>query len=183
MKCFVGEGRRGWIEMLHKECKIQKLLLWSVFVDDFPTVKTIIESSVADSKILNCRYRGYTILGWAEELNFVDIIRVLTSAGAVPFGSPHNPWSIISSMIIFDKASWVFENIKRLISKGHDVNKCDTRCEYNTELFETKLNVMAGEAPFNVTMNARRFDIMKLLLLNGAQPLRSERNLLQFFDT
>jgi ankyrin repeat protein len=63
------------------------------------------------------------------------------------------PKSIIS-LVISDR-KWAFDDVNFLIRKGHDVNKGD-------EL---------RELPFYEALTWGRYDIVKLLLLNGAQPI------------
>jgi hypothetical protein len=80
------------------------------------------------------------------------------------------PASIIS--LVIDDRRWAFEDVKFLIRKGHDVNKYDQN--------NSSSNRCRG-SPFYVALRSHRYDIAKLLLLNGAKPLPTNPNYLHYF--
>jgi hypothetical protein len=77
--------------------------------------------------------------------------------------------SIIS--LVIDDRKWAFEDVKCLIRKGYDVNKYDQ----NSSEFDRY-------RPFHVALRRYRYDMTKLLLLNGAQPLPAYPNNLKYHN-
>ena len=100
---------------------------------------------------------GYPLIKWTTELEMgTEMRQCLIEARFTPEGTSkisEGPKSIIS-LVISDR-KWAFDDLNFLIRKGHDVNKGD-------EL---------RELPFYEALTWGRYDIVKLLLLNGAQPI------------
>lgn len=151
--------------------------LQTVFVESLmdhnTTVVATLAGSIAD--LCELRYRGYSMLGWANELNLMEITEVLRKIGGfLSRGTKHCGWSAISSVLLMENNHLV-ENVACLIAKGHDVNKRHADYTRSASNMADKGLVMIDETPFYVALKIGRYDIMGLLLLNGAEPLKDER--------
>jgi len=146
--------------------KIQGLLAQKVLDRELPIVQAIVDTrreskseiNVAfEQCILRTNFNGFPLIKRATELEMsTEMRQFLIEAGFKPEGTSklsEEPVSIIS--LVIDDRKWAFEDVKCLIRKGHDVNKCDRW----------------SQLPFHVALGWQRSDIVKLLRLNGAQPL------------
>ena len=156
---------------------IKHLLETQVLERELPIVQAIVGTrSVSNSEInvefeqclLRTTFNGYPLIKWAKELEMsTEMVTFLIEAGFTPGDTSkisEGPKSIIS--LVIDKRKWAFEDVKLLIRMGHDVNKCDE----NSSDF-----ALRGILSFHVALRSGRYDIAKLLLLNGAQPLPTNR--------
>lgn len=170
--------KHNWDEKLLKR-HLHSHFLAALFSHNATAVATLVQCrSVILLNLDELRYRGYSFLGWAEELNLTDIVDILREAGGYRSrGTKHCAWSTISSVLLMENEHLV-ENVATLISKGHDVNKKHADYTYspsNLTDIPSSTSVMIDETPFYVALKIGRYDVMGLLLLNGAEPLQEER--------
>lgn len=138
-------------------------------------VKAIITGVDAEpelqSELRKLRYKGYTALRWAEVLESREIVDFLKRKKFVALGSSTNAWSAISSIIIIENEHMI-QNVATLINKRHDVNKPHSDFTHSdSNQCDTQDRVMLNETPFLVALKTGRYDVMALLLMNGALPL------------
>jgi len=156
--------------------KFPRLLKKQVLNRELPIVQAIVDTRRRSRSqrnkgfercLLNAHFSGYPLIKWATELEMsTEMRQFLIEAGFTHEGTSkisEGPESIIS--LVINNRKWAFEDVKCLIRKGHDVNKCDRW----------------GELPFHVALGWQRYDIAKLLLLNGAQPLPTNPGHLSYF--
>ena len=126
------------------------------------------ERNVAfEQGLLKTTFNGYPLIEWATELEMSTEMRTfLIEAGLTPGDTSKisEGREYIISLVI-DNRKWALEDVKCLIRKGHDVNKGDAW----------------EQLPYHEALISRRYDIAKLLLLNGAQPLPTKGNTLNYF--
>ena len=108
---------------------------------------------------------GYLLLELTRELEMCTEMRqFLIESHFTPEGtSKLCEGYAFTICFIIDNRKWAFEDVKLLICKGHDVNCSDFG------------------PPFYVALRRHRYDIAKLLLLNGAKPLPTNPNYLHYF--
>jgi hypothetical protein len=161
---------------------IQYILAQQVLERELSIVQAIVdtrrksksERNVAfEQGLLKTTFNGYPLMKWATELDMSTEMKLfLIETGFTP-GSiskiSEGPASIIS--LVIDYRKWAFEDVKYLIRKGHDVNKYDQN--------SSKLN-SCRQSPFHVALRSYRYDIAKLLLLSGAQPIPRNTNYLNY---
>jgi len=158
------------------ENTIQDLLAEKVLERELPILQAIVDTRREsnseinvefEQRLLRTTFHGYPLIKWATELEMsTEMRQFLIEAGFTHEGTSkisEGPESIIS--LVINNRKWAFEDVKCLIRKGHDVNKCDRW----------------GELPFHVALGWQRYDIAKLLLLNGAQPLPTNPGHLSYF--
>ena len=110
-------------------------------------------------------FYGYPLLKWATELEMCTEMRqFLIESRFTPESTSKlcEGYAFIICLLI-DNRKWAFEDVKLLICKGHDVNCSDFG------------------PPFYVALRRHRYDIAKLLLLNGAKPLPTNPKYLHYF--
>jgi len=164
-------------------CNIPSLLAKKVLEREFPIVQAIVDTSresksernvAFEQGLLKTTFNGYPLIQWATELEMsTEMRQFLTEAGFTHEGTSkisEGPVSIFN--LVIDDRKWAFEDVKYLIRKGHDVNKCDQ----NSPNFGR-----CGQLPFHVALRSGRYGIAKLLLLNGAQPLPTNRGNFGYF--
>jgi hypothetical protein len=155
---------------------IQGLLAKQVLDRKLTIVQTIVDTRRESNSEINVEFEqclmratfnGYPLLKWATQLEMsTKLRRFLIEAGFTPGGTSkisEGPASIIS--LVIDDRRWAFEDVQFLIRKGHDVNKYDQN--------NSSSNRYRG-SPFYVALRSHRYDIAKLLLLNGAQALPAD---------
>jgi hypothetical protein len=118
--------------------------------------------------LFNMTFKGYPLMKWVIELQGMttEMGKYLLKTGFrhLSYSKIHEgPVSMIS--LVIDDRKWAFEDVKCLIRQGHDVNKYDQKSSMFNE---------CRKSPFHVALIRDRFDIAKLLLLNGAQPLPTD---------
>lgn len=114
---------------------IQGLLAKRVLERDLPIVQAIVDTRrdsnseinvVFEQCLLRTTFNGYPLIKWATELEMsTEIRQFLIETGFTPEGTSkisEGPVSIVS--LVIDDQKWAFEDVKFLIRKGHDVNKC-----------------------------------------------------------
>ena len=153
--------------------KIKELLAKKVLDRELSIVQAIVDTRRESNSEINVEFEKYLLrtdfmdfllLTWAAELEINTEMRqflidaVFTTEGTSKISEETAPF--IS--LVIDDRKWAFEDVKCLIRKGHDVNKCDQ----NSSDF-----ARWGQLPFHVALRSYRYDIAKLLLLNGAQYL------------
>ena len=115
--------------------------------------------------LLRTTFYGYLLLKWTTDLEMcTEMKQFLIESRFTPEGTSkiyEGSASIIR--LVIDDRKWAFEDVKLLICKGHDVNSSNF------------------EPPFYVALRSHRYDIAKLLLLNGAKPLPTNPNYLHYF--
>ncbi|XP_071153790.1 uncharacterized protein [Mytilus edulis] len=155
--------------------QICKWLIEAIFNHNLNVVKAIITGVDVEpelqSELRKLRYKGYTALRWAEVLESREIVDFLQRKEFVALGSSTNAWSAISSIIIIENEHLI-QNVATLINKRHDVNKPHSDFTHSdANQCDTQDRVMLNETPFLVALKTGRYDVMALLLMNGALPL------------
>ena len=169
---------------------IQDLLAQKVLDRELPMVQAIVDTRRESNSginlefeqcLLRTTFNGYPLIKWATELEMSTELRTyLIEAGFIPGDTSKiskGPVSIISLTI--DDRKWAFEDVKFLIRKGHDVNKCNQSSSDYDRCGQLPFHVdeigsrfcRQALSPFHVALRWNRHDIAKLLLINGAQPL------------
>ena len=153
-----------------------------VFDREFPIVQAIVDTfrepntliyGKFQRRLFNTTFKGYPLIKWVIELEGLttELRTYLLKAGfkRPSYSKIHEgPVSIIS--LVIDDRKWAFEDVKCLIRQGHDVNKYDQ----DSSMFNE-----CRKSPLHVALLRDRYDIAKLLLLNGAQPLPMDPENLQ----
>ena len=148
----------------------RELPIVQAIVDTVREPNTLIYGKFQRS-FFNTTFKGYPIIKWLMELETTEMREYLLKAGfkRLSYSKIHKgPVSIIS--LVIDDRKWAFEDVKYLIRQGHDVNKYDQKSLSFNE---------CSKSPFHVALLRDRYDIAKLLLLNGAQPLPTDPDNLQ----
>lgn len=143
----------------------RELPIVQAIVDTVREPNTLIYGKFQRS-FFNTTFKGYPIIKWVIELETTEMREYLLKAGfkRLSYSKIHKgPVSIIS--LVIDDRKWAFEDVKYLIRQGHDVNKYDQKSSRFNE---------CRKSPFHVALLRDRYDIAKLLLLNGAQPLPTD---------
>jgi len=146
--------------------KFPRLLKKQVLNRELPIVQAIVDTRRESNSEINVEFEqcllrttfnGYPLIKLATDLEMsTEMRQFLIEAGFTPEDTSkisEGPASIIS--LVIDDRKWAFEDVKLLIRKGHDVNKCNRY----------------GPFPFHVALKWQRYDIAKLLLLNGSLSL------------
>jgi len=164
------------------ENDIAGLLAKNVLERELPMVQAIVDTGRQstskynvefEQNLLRTTFKGYPLIKWATELEMsTEMRQCLIQAGFTPEGTSkisEGRWPIIS--LVIDDRKWAVEDVKSLIRKGYDVNKSDQKCS-DSNLFY--------QSPFYIALKSKRYDIAKLLLLNGAQPLLKNTDSLKY---
>jgi len=129
------------------------------------SVKVIVDGAKDHPAVMTILFRAMHkkcgLLKWTELLEIRDINTILIESGFRYSNCPDDGLPCIGDVITEDK--WSLGNVKCMIRKGYDVNSTD-------------------ESPFWIAMRYNRFDIAKVLLLNGAQPLQSDMFMYRYLE-
>jgi len=137
------------------------------------SVKVIVDGAKDHPDVMTslCRatYEKCGLLKWTEVLEIRDINTILIEFGFKYYNCPDDALPCIGDVITEDK--WSLDNVKCMIRKGYGVNACAD----NKSLPRLTGNVKTRkDPPFFIALRYDRFDIVKVLLLNGAQPLQND---------
>jgi hypothetical protein len=165
------------------EYNSQDLLAKKVLDRELPIVQAIVDTSRESNSEINVKFErsllktnvnGYPLIQWATELEMsIEMRQFLIETCFTPGDTSkisEGPASIIS--LVFDDRRWAFEDVKFLKRKDHDVNKYDQNCSSFNR---------CRQSSFYVALRSYRYDIAKLILLNGAQPLPTNTNCMYLY--
>jgi len=121
--------------------KIKESLAKNVLDRELPIVQAIVDTRRESNSEINVEFKqyllrtdvmGFPLLKWTAELEMsTEIRQFLIEAGFTTDGTTkisEESASFIS--LVIDDRKWAFEDVKLLIRKGHDVNKCDQNSSY-----------------------------------------------------
>ena len=134
------------------------------------SLKAIVDGSKDHPEVMTtlfrATYKKYGLLKWTEVLEIRDINRILIESGFRYYNCPDDGLPCIGDVITEDK--WSLDNVKCMIRNGYDVNACADNESRPRLTGNVKTRT---DPPFFIALRYDRFDIVKVLLLNGAQPL------------